>query len=293
MNPTEEEDLLNQGDSWLDDEEAALESFLQEDALLDAIRNAPEMETSVPELEEYPVPDAGSVGSRIGGGQSIELAEVIAPTAASGSSAVPSGSRGASRCDPMDGVTHSSLHHSEGQNIQRFEIEAAGGAGPKERRTDLERGGASDASRAGAPGSRAQGSSAEPSKARAERKFPWQGAALAAATLLWILFFGPDFGMSQSEVKVFTPRAAPVSDPQIRMPTVDEEDDLDSDLEAFKNATVPRRGSVGVEFKSETFFGTNSTGEAPSVDGGNSSEPGNANEKSRRGRRGGRKSEMR
>lgn len=281
------EEELSRDDGWLDDD-GALESFLQEDALLDAIRNAPEVQSEEPDFEDGLL-DTAPVGShRSAAGHALELAEATSAashqsfaltSASGGSGALSSAARGATS-HTSDAVPVSSS--SESQNVHRFEIEA-GTTGPKERRSDLEKGGATDTSR-GAPQRRAKASPGEPPKARAEKKFPWQGVALAIATLLWMLIWGPDFGLSEGEVKA-APSVAlrePQRAPEIRMPKIDEDVSDENLQRSLGNISAPRRVSIDSERRSSNFMNTNvSAGAAV----GNVSDSAGPNERGRRGRR--------
>lgn len=279
------EEDFSRGDGWLDDDDAALESFLSEDALLDAIRNAPVPETELPELQDYPVPSAGSVGTRPGGGRDEAPAAAV-----SSSTALPASAAGANSGDALDGVAVGGNHQAESHGVQRFEIEASD-AGPKERRTDLERGATTEASRGNAAGKRGKApGDADAAKSKPVKTFPWQGAAIAAATLLWMLIWGPDFGLSSAaEVKAVP--ATPQRDPEIRMPSFSD-DGLEDDLSLEINATATRRGSIGVERSPMVAHGTNLSALADSGDASGEASSGGSNERGRRGRRRGGKSEM-
>eukprot|EP00427_Karlodinium_veneficum_P017462 CAMPEP_0169146272 /NCGR_PEP_ID=MMETSP1015-20121227/47449_1 /TAXON_ID=342587 /ORGANISM="Karlodinium micrum, Strain CCMP2283" /LENGTH=194 /DNA_ID=CAMNT_0009214103 /DNA_START=94 /DNA_END=675 /DNA_ORIENTATION=- len=186
-----EEDFTG-GEGWLDDD-GALESFLQEDALLDAIRDAPEVSHEIPTFEDYSEPSSTNIGAQLRGAAEDFSATSLATATAVGSSAsaILPGS------DPLDGVSIASAHpvgSKRHEGVHRFEIEAASEVGPKERRVDI-------------------------------KTFPWCGAALAAATVLWILVYGPDFSEPPAQVKLLP--ASRRQEPEIRMPTID--DDFEED----------------------------------------------------------------
>lgn len=175
------------GPGWLDDADAALESFMQEDALLEAIQNAPALASAVSHFEVDEGADAESGAAH--------AAPLLAPA----------------------GHGHARSHGAGGAAAAAAAAAvSAEGAGLKarERRLEpLEIGAPSP--RSEAPLSPSKGSS----KGRA-RPLPWRAGLVFLLAVVGIVFWGPDlFGSSEAK------RLPAHVDPKpIQLPAFDDED---------------------------------------------------------------------
>lgn len=213
----------------VDEADAALESFMQEDALLDAIQNAPQVGALVQTFEV----DAGALPGGPGAGAPAPRPQVnstIAPAFSSSSASASSGMARREAAAPDRGPKErrhdatAELRPAAGQPPEAFEV-----ADP---RADPE----------------AKTHAAKP------RSLPWGGALLTASALLGIFVWGP--ALWEEEVKSPSKMAvAAYAEPRpIQMPAPSDDDAAaPGGINATSvnvTALSARRGSIGVRWSS-------------------------------------------
>jgi len=226
MEVLEEDDQGEPGAGWLDEADAALESFMQEDALLEAIQNAPEPEAKVQSFEVDASAVAGhgassadsqaSHAARGGGAPAAAVSLVQIPVRAERSTA--------ELLSRDDGITSSS--------------------GPKERRIDT----SGDSHRLPASRQPEVGSPTTPTKLQPRGRpnaLPLLGAILSAIVVIAMVVWETP-GLWESDQQAV--REAPLEPRPIQLPAVGADADLD---QANATAVGVRRGSIGVRWSSD------------------------------------------
>eukprot|EP00747_Dinoflagellata_sp_TGD_P087811 gnl/TRDRNA2_/TRDRNA2_163763_c2_seq3.p1 gnl/TRDRNA2_/TRDRNA2_163763_c2~~gnl/TRDRNA2_/TRDRNA2_163763_c2_seq3.p1 ORF type:complete len:282 (+),score=69.80 gnl/TRDRNA2_/TRDRNA2_163763_c2_seq3:92-937(+) len=222
-----ESEGLEHADGWADDVETELDSFMQEDALLDAIRSAPAEEHQAFPAEAVDCTESITSGSGVNSPGVVSLAPVS------------SSSTGA----PLDAASGGSADKDFDNLCAMLSAEARSAGspgGPKERRPDAEQ-------RPSAASQQAKGA-AGPPKQKSRPLPSGRSALLTVACLVGLLLYGPGLvgGDAPKEKK------APVKmTPRIMLPAIEA---IDEALESM-NATVKqavRAGTISTQWSSES-----------------------------------------
>lgn len=284
-------DSLDQvGDAWLDDPTTALDSFEQEDALLEAIANAPGL-TPTEEEEEEPPPPPVALSVQ----QEVELPSLAAARA---DSAPSSGGRGQlAEPDPLD-----DYDGGQAQSTELNQFGSAQGTGPSRRGARLDSSPllppssspTGDGGRTAASPSPAGGKGRPPPHPPMKRSPPWRGVLLAVLTVLGMVYCGANLWEEPLKVEL-VPASAAAAAPEIRLPS---DSGQDADEDAFEGTGIAlaangtgrptRHGHVEVQRANITEMGLGANATA-SATGGNASAVASAAAGSDRARRGRRK----
>lgn len=214
-------------DGWLDETDLALESFMQEDALLDAIRDAPPIaESAVPMFEDFTTVDI------IGADQedSFNLQECSITHAASSSTSAAE--LQTSIVDEEFESLRSKLSgDSTGVSGRRVAEPAAADLSQRQQA----------AVTAGVPGQSPntgqRQKAGQPAKAVRQRSLPWRGGLLTLAAIVGIVLWGPELWEDPATTSI----SAQFKIPEIQVPLADPVDNNIFD----KIANRTQRGRVG------------------------------------------------
>mmetsp|Transcript_124507 Transcript_124507/g.248356 ORF Transcript_124507/g.248356 Transcript_124507/m.248356 type:complete len:256 (+) Transcript_124507:88-855(+) len=204
------------GAAWLDETDTALESFMQEEALVDALQSAPE-HARVEPFEVETIPPAAAVAT---------------PAIAVGASS---------------GVPPSGGSATAAASLARLG-EPVGSSGLQERRTEATA--AAESQRhtgARQPEAASSGGAEKDEKAKKAAKsgLPWRGAALVMMAILGLMLLAP--GLFEEE-RVETRRPVRAEPRPIQMPAVKE--DEGATVIANNTKVGQRLGSIGVSWSS-------------------------------------------
>lgn len=229
---TEEQQEEQFGDSWLDEADLSLESFMQEDALLDAIRDAPEIaESAVPMFEDFTTVDI------VGADQESHLVSENGGARHAASSSTSGAELQTSVVEEeFESLRMKLSGDSTGVSGRRVvqNVQAESAAAEPSQRQQI-------AATAGVPGQSPTTSqrqkAGQPSKAVRQRSLPWRGGLLTCFAIVGIVLWGPELWEDPATTSI----SAQFKIPEIQVPLADPVDI--SMVDNIANRT--QRGRVG------------------------------------------------